>query len=196
MLSTSISDCGTRTISNGQFSASSGTTLGETATQSCNDGYTLEGDETVTCTASGWNGSVATCTIKGTLKIKDLFILAKKWHIAVCLLLKYWLINKKLEKVLFKREEHFLIYVAFLSSDCSVPSIPNGKSAETPKGTTYNEIAIMSCEDGYTLNGNAFVTCQANGNWSTLPTCVIKGKYMLLFWYNRVSYLIPFTAKL
>ncbi|XP_060568314.1 CUB and sushi domain-containing protein 1-like [Ruditapes philippinarum] len=71
-------DCGTRTISNGKFNASSGTTLGETATQSCNDGYILAGDEIVTCTASGWNGSIAACTIKSKLKIKELFILAQK----------------------------------------------------------------------------------------------------------------------
>lgn len=54
-----------RTIANGEFNASSGTTFGETATQSCNDGYTFAGDETVSCTASGWNGTVATCTAVG-----------------------------------------------------------------------------------------------------------------------------------
>lgn len=57
-----------------------------------------------------------------------------------------------------------------------MPSITNGETAETPRGTTYNEIAILSCVDGYTLNGNAFVTCQADGNWTTLPSCDIKSK--------------------
>lgn len=60
-----ISDCGTLTVVNGQFTAASGTTLGETATQSCNTGYTFSGDATVTCTDSGWSGAAATCTIVG-----------------------------------------------------------------------------------------------------------------------------------
>ncbi|XP_053398307.1 CUB and sushi domain-containing protein 1-like [Mercenaria mercenaria] len=115
-------DCGTLTVVNGQFTAASGTTLGETATQSCNTGYTLAGDATVTCTDSGWNSSAATCTIV----------------------------------------------------DCMTPTIINGETAETPRGTTYGEIAIMACADGYTLDGNAFVTCQANGSWTTLPTCGIR----------------------
>jgi hypothetical protein len=63
-----IADCGSLTVVNGQFTAQSGTTLGENATQSCNTGYTLTGDETVTCLDSGWSASAATCTIVGMYK--------------------------------------------------------------------------------------------------------------------------------
>jgi hypothetical protein len=65
-----FADCGALTISNGQFTAASGTTLGQTATQSCNTGYNFTGEETVTCTDSGWNATAATCTIVGMYMIK------------------------------------------------------------------------------------------------------------------------------
>ncbi|XP_053388508.1 CUB and sushi domain-containing protein 1-like, partial [Mercenaria mercenaria] len=56
-------DCGNRTIPNGKFSAAEGTTFGQTATHMCNIGYTLVGDMTVICTATGWNSTNATCEI-------------------------------------------------------------------------------------------------------------------------------------
>lgn len=60
-----LADCGTLTIANGQFTATSGTTFGQTAALTCSTGYTFAGDATLTCTDSGvWNGS-ANCTIVG-----------------------------------------------------------------------------------------------------------------------------------
>ncbi|XP_053390246.1 uncharacterized protein LOC128553151 isoform X2 [Mercenaria mercenaria] len=56
-------DCGHRTIPNGKFNAAKGTTFGQTATYVCNIGYTLFGDMTVICTATGWNSTNATCEI-------------------------------------------------------------------------------------------------------------------------------------
>ncbi|XP_053397249.1 uncharacterized protein LOC123551743 isoform X2 [Mercenaria mercenaria] len=115
-------DCETRTITNGQFNATFGTTFGKTATQSCDTGYSFAGDKTVTCSEAGWNGSIATCTIV----------------------------------------------------DCSVPFLTNGILAETPNGTTYNKSAVLACVEGYTLSGNAYVTCQADGTWTVLPNCIVE----------------------
>ncbi|XP_053390251.1 E-selectin-like isoform X1 [Mercenaria mercenaria] len=56
-------ECETINITNGHFDTALGTTFGKTATQSCDTGYTLSGDETVTCLEAGWNGTIATCTI-------------------------------------------------------------------------------------------------------------------------------------
>ena len=57
-------DCGLPSISNGEVSASNGTTLDETATVSCIDGYQLLGSSVIKCTSAGWNDTV-TCTLKG-----------------------------------------------------------------------------------------------------------------------------------
>ena len=56
-------DCDTLSDpANGQVSHTSGTSLGQTATYSCNTGYSLVGDSTRTCQAEGdWSGSVPTC---------------------------------------------------------------------------------------------------------------------------------------
>ena len=56
-------DCGTLSDpANGQVNHTSGTTLGQTATYSCNTGYSLVGDSTRTCQATGnWSRSAPTC---------------------------------------------------------------------------------------------------------------------------------------
>ena len=56
-------DCGTLTgPANGQVSHAAGTTVGQTATYSCNTGYNLLGDSTRTCQAAGvWSGHAPTC---------------------------------------------------------------------------------------------------------------------------------------
>lgn len=65
--------------------------------------------------------------------------------------------------------------------DCYTPVVVNAETPETPKGTNYGQLAILTCEAGYTMTGNSFVTCQDDGTWSTLPSCDIIGNvYSLL----------------
>ena len=56
-------DCGSLTDpANGGVNHTAGTSLGQTATYSCNTGYNLVGDSTRTCQATGeWSGSEPTC---------------------------------------------------------------------------------------------------------------------------------------
>ena len=58
-----VVDCGNLTHpANGQVDHTAGTTFGQTATFSCNTGYNLVGDSTLTCQATGnWSGSAPTC---------------------------------------------------------------------------------------------------------------------------------------
>ncbi|KAH3735246.1 hypothetical protein DPMN_041709 [Dreissena polymorpha] len=55
--------------------------------------------------------------------------------------------------------------------DCSEPTIPNG-NASLPTGTTYGEIAFVSCLSGYVLQGVAYITCEAGPVWSSQPECI------------------------
>ena len=56
-------DCGSLTDpANGQVNQTAGTTLGQTATYSCDTHYNLVGDSIRTCQATGqWSGSAPTC---------------------------------------------------------------------------------------------------------------------------------------
>ena len=56
-------DCGALlSPTNGQVNHTAGTTLGTTATYSCNTGYSLQGSNSRTCQATGmWSGSPPTC---------------------------------------------------------------------------------------------------------------------------------------
>ena len=56
-------NCGNLTDpANGSVNHTAGTTLGQTATYSCNTGYNLVGNSTRTCQATGnWSGRAPTC---------------------------------------------------------------------------------------------------------------------------------------
>ena len=62
-LSLTAVDCGNLTDpANGQVDHTTGNTLGQTATYSCNTGYDLVGDSNRTCQATGnWSESAPTC---------------------------------------------------------------------------------------------------------------------------------------
>jgi hypothetical protein len=51
----------------------------------------------------------------------------------------------------------------------------------------------MACADGYTLNGNAFVSCQADGNWSTLPVCDIKSKAFGTITFQTLRFVVYYV---
>ncbi|XP_053398439.1 sushi, von Willebrand factor type A, EGF and pentraxin domain-containing protein 1-like [Mercenaria mercenaria] len=57
--------------------------------------------------------------------------------------------------------------------DCTELSVDNAV-VQAPVGTTFGEVALVKCNEGYTLTGDSLVTCQANGNWSSQPYCTIK----------------------
>ena len=72
------------------------------------------------------------------------------------------------------------IDVYFFFADCGPLSDPIKGGVSYPTGlTTYQEVAVFSCDAGYTLVGNENRTCGANGKWDgSSRTCQIKGKYL------------------
>ena len=51
---------------------SAGVTFGQTATYSCDFGYTLFGNETRQCTSQGWDGAQPVCELVGTFCYKSM----------------------------------------------------------------------------------------------------------------------------
>ena len=79
-------DCGSLPDpANGRVDHTAGTSLGQTATYSCNTGYNLVGNSTRTCQAEGnWSGNTPTCqgmSLKGDLST---FICVCAQHITIC----------------------------------------------------------------------------------------------------------------
>ena len=55
---------------------------------------------------------------------------------------------------------------------CGQPGIPSNGQVNTSAGTSFGDVAKYSCDIGYTLNGPAERTCQADGRWNgSVPTC-------------------------
>ncbi len=60
----------------------------------------------------------------------------------------------------------YILWCFFVGVSCGEPDVP------TSAGTSFGDVARYSCDTGYTLNGPAERTCQADGQWSeSVPTC-------------------------
>ncbi|XP_060570002.1 uncharacterized protein LOC132728362, partial [Ruditapes philippinarum] len=55
--------------------------------------------------------------------------------------------------------------------DCGDPTPDNGKVNTTE--TTNGTVALISCDNGYTLSGQTVIACQSNGTWTQNPACDI-----------------------
>ena len=52
------------------------------------------------------------------------------------------------------------------------PSANVSNSTKTSEGTLYKDTVFYTCLSGFEMSGDANVTCQANGSWtSPPPTC-------------------------
>ncbi|WAR08474.1 CSMD1-like protein [Mya arenaria] len=57
--------------------------------------------------------------------------------------------------------------------DCGSLVIANG-TVESPRGSKYGEVAIVSCDVGFERSGSSFITCGNGPYWSDIPDCTIK----------------------
>ena len=69
--------------------------------------------------------------------------------------------------------------VKILHTDCRKPASPeNGIIIlDSANLTTYGSPANVTCDMGYDLIGNNTIRCEADGQWSNVAECVIKGKW-------------------
>ena len=64
------------------------------------------------------------------------------------------------------------LYVLYVGVSCGQPDDPSNGRVDTSAGTSFGDVARYSCDTGYTRNGPAERTCQADGQWSgSAPTC-------------------------
>ncbi|XP_078687146.1 uncharacterized protein LOC144919463 isoform X14 [Branchiostoma floridae x Branchiostoma belcheri] len=114
--------CPARTApANGAVSPTGAVSYPNGATFTCNTGYTLNGQATPTCQAAGtWSNPVPTCQ----------------------------------------------------AVQCPARTAPANGAVSPTGAVSYPNGATFTCNSGYTLNGQASPTCQADGTWShPVPTC-------------------------
>ena len=70
-----------------------------------------------------------------------------------------------------------LLRYLYFPKDCKYPEQPANGVVELSVDlvTTYGATALVTCNTGYELKGDGLVLCKADGLWSTLPSCNIKG---------------------
>lgn len=161
--------------------STTGITYQNTATYSCNTGYNLVGGAGRTCLATGtWSGSAPVCQIascgtpspvtNGGVSANGTTYLSTATHSCqagyaqragtsstqTCAADGSWTWNGS-------------ALVCDIRDCGSPPSVTNGSRSFTT--TTYQSTASYSCNSGYVRSGPVTATCQANGAWSTPPTC-------------------------
>ncbi|CAG5134438.1 unnamed protein product, partial [Candidula unifasciata] len=162
----------------------SGTTFGSSATYKCNEGFVMEGSNTVFCDADGaWNSSAPICKIvdcKPPPKItQGIILFTSTTYLSVAT----YQCNKGY------RLAGAAAITCGASGDweaegkphCELvacpepPHIPNGLVSFLE--LKYGSAAYYTCNTGYSLNGSFVIHCGSNGTWDksppvcTEPTC-------------------------
>jgi CUB/sushi domain-containing protein len=134
---------------------------GDEATYACNQGFTLSGDATRTCLADGaWSGTAPTCTAVMTGCTPNPCV-----HSAAC------------TPVGATGYSCGTCDAGWTGANCDMPITCSGAVAPTNGGVssdtaTFGMAVTYTCNAGYTLNGGATRSCQADGTFAgTPPTC-------------------------
>ena len=65
-----------------------------------------------------------------------------------------------------------ILWLIAAGVSCGQLGDPINGRVDTSAGTSFGDVARYSCDTGYTVNGAAETTCQANRHWSgSVPTC-------------------------
>ena len=139
-------------------------TPGSIALYSCQEGYTLNGNDERTCLSDGeWSGADPTCESK------------------FCKVL----VNHGMYKLFGGKSpcDLILFYLPLLPVvDCGNPPLLPGSSVSL-SSTSFGSVATYTCDPGLVLVGeDTTITCEADGEWSE-PGFTCVGRSMDTFKY-------------
>jgi hypothetical protein len=90
--------------------------------------------------------------------------------------------------MVYKCNPAFSVFDPFSFKDCGILGNPSNGDVSAPEGTTFDNKAVYSCDEGYILNGRETRLCLSTGLWSsTAPTCVKGIVLFIAFIYNSYS---------
>ncbi|XP_059573554.1 complement receptor type 2 [Alligator mississippiensis] len=177
-------------ISNGKLSsqASAVFTPGMSASYSCDPGYTVTGEASISCTESGtWSLPIPQCKGKscsypeepenGTAVLTDLLIGSTVNYSCEE---GYRLIGEAQRRCEISDMDVAwsgtapICELSFAAVMCTTPEIPNGREVDG-YGARYTAGHSVSfeCNADYILNGSHEIQCQQDGNWDPpIPVCI------------------------
>ena len=75
-----------------------------------------------------------------------------------------------------------------METDCGQFAVAGGNLNSSD--TTYGSAIEVTCDSGHSVTGSSVVECQADGTWSSSPTCVEDG---MLYWSHETVHCLPCT---
>ncbi|XP_053388173.1 E-selectin-like, partial [Mercenaria mercenaria] len=151
------------------------TSYGFTATITCRDGYSVVGPDNIVCEKSGnWSSYITRCQINDCGRLPP----PKNGNITFVQYMTtfgsnatytcddgYYIIGSKTKQCeasgSWSTNETRCQII-----DCYTPNPVQDGFIETPDGTKFGAVANISCNPGYTLHGDNFTKCLANGTWN------------------------------
>ncbi|XP_052811571.1 neurogenic locus notch homolog protein 1-like [Mya arenaria] len=179
-----VNDCGTLTPpSNGAVDLTEGTKYTSNAVFTCNPGYTLVGDSTTMCAAdSTWDSPKPTCIIKncGVLIAPTNGDLNDDQGTNYGAIITFscntgYTLTGDVTRTCIETGQWSNTNPTCVINECSVLSNPTNGKVDLSGGTTYQSVAVYSCNAGFVLSGTSSRTCQADTTWSgAMPSCARK----------------------
>lgn len=170
-----IKDCGSLTNPpNGIVSFLAGTSYGQTATYTCNRGYTMSGSPSRQCAEDGvWTGSAPVCEeiLCGSLKspVNGKIVLSRGLSIGSVATYScnsgYRISSIDDATRVCQQNGTFSKSTPTCIIDCGKLTTPMFGNISID-GTTYGAIAQFTCYQGYKLSGSSIRMCGADGKWN------------------------------
>ncbi|XP_066271289.1 sushi, von Willebrand factor type A, EGF and pentraxin domain-containing protein 1-like [Branchiostoma lanceolatum] len=164
---------------NGVLNPTGANTFPVEVTVTCNTGHERNGTSSVTCQSDGrWSSAVATCTpvqclplsapTNGNLSPAG----ATSYQNVVQFTCDQGYVLNGASSTRCQADRSWSAGVPTCTVvQCPMLSAPDNGGLSPVGLTSYQDMVTFTCNTGYTQNGAATSTCQADGTWSTVPTC-------------------------
>ncbi|KAH3724488.1 hypothetical protein DPMN_050305 [Dreissena polymorpha] len=178
-----IKDCQNPPLLQNGFHAATTSTYNSTLMYSCDPGYTMLGENSITCLDTGnWSKLLVNCTIKDC---QNPPVLHYGFHAATTTTYNSTVIYKCKPGYRMFGENSITcldtgnwseLLVNCTIKDCGTPPMLNNGD-RTFLITTVNSTIEYTCNPGYDLNGLSNIHCMGTGTWSILEaSCTMKGE--------------------
>ncbi|XP_053390249.1 sushi, von Willebrand factor type A, EGF and pentraxin domain-containing protein 1-like, partial [Mercenaria mercenaria] len=155
-----------------------GTTYNMSLVLDCSEGFTLIGNAYITCKDDGNWTTQPTCDINNCSDPSPEYGIVNSTSLQYGSVVKvtcipgYQITGRSL--ILCQANSSWTDNPVCDPIDCGIPTFNSEIIVQKFEGTTYNMLLVLGCSEGFTLIGNAYITCKDDGNWRTQPTCHIN----------------------